>query len=268
MPGGGKTPAKVGQPIAPKPVQIQPRLKGQLAAELSQWRAMESQISQIRALKLRPGNLQDLQAVSQKLETLAIVSPHAVMVDAAIQERSFQEGVQQAAEREGAQKLADRLNANPNAVTSIPGARAAGDRAANAINAVAREFEALSTSLRQAVAVKTGEIPPAPAWRVGAASGSWIEPVYAPTGVEEAILIGALVAAATVIIAAYADAKADDFQDREEKKDTRSDFKKCTDNADAKVNRCTRAAQGDWFKIAACHAEWLYDIGRCWTFPQ
>ncbi len=256
------------QRIGPGPVQIQPRLKGPLATELSQWQAMQRNLSQIRGMQLRPGNLQDLQAVGQKLAGLKVADPYAVMVNAAVQERSFQQGVQQAAEREGAQKLADRIRANPRSVMDISGAQAARQRAVAEVSTVAKEFEALGQQLQRAAVATTSEVLPSPIWQVGAATGRWIEPVYAPTGVEEAIIIAALVGAATVIIAAYAQAKAEDFQDREEKKDTRSDFKKCTDNADAKADRCKRNARGNWFKIAACNAQWSFDISVCWTFPQ
>lgn len=257
-----------GQRVGPAPVQIQPRLKGPLATELSQWQAMQRNLSQIRGMQLRPGNLQDLQAVGQKLEGLTTADPYAVMVNAAVQEPSFQRGVQQAAEREGAQKVADRIQANPRSVMDIPGAQAARQRAVAEVNTGAKEFEALGHQLQRAAVATTSEVFPSPTWQVGAATGAWIEPVYAPTGVEEAIIIGALVAALVVIIAAYAEAKAEDFKDREEKKDTRSDFKKCTDKADAKAERCKRNARGDWFKIAACNAQWSFDTSVCRTFPQ
>lgn len=260
--GGGAR--KVG------PVQVQPRLKGQLATELSAWQSMSRTVGQINGMQLRPGNLQDLQAVAQRMENLRTADPFAVMVDAAARESSFQQGVQQAAEREGAQKLADRLRANPGSVMQIPGAQAARGRAMAEVNAVSKQFEALSTNLQRAAVAKSGAVAPQLPWSTAHHELGLlgVEPVSAVEPTTTAILVGALVAAAVVIIAAYAEAKAEDFKDREEKKDTRSDFKKCTDRADAKADSCKRAARGDWFKIGVCNAQWAADTAICWTFPQ
>ncbi len=242
--------------------------------KLSQHNRLMQSFGQLKSVQLRPGNVEDIQSAIRKLEGVASGdSAYGKMVSVASQEASFKQGVEAAAEREGSQKLADRLNANPDAVLQISGASAASKQVKLQLARDAKVLEDVGSKLEAASLRKQAALElPAPDGSFVVADGSWVEqwldPAYAPTGVEEAILIAALVTAAVLLINAYAEAKGEDFQDREERTDTRSDFAKCNDRATSKRDKCLRDNKGNPFGEAGCWAQWSLETGICWTFPQ
>jgi hypothetical protein len=87
----------------------------------------------------------------------------------------------------------------------------------------------------------------------------------------ETVLIAALVAAAAVIIAAWAQAKAEDVLEEDNPDPDggqRSDFEKCTDEADEKYDRCERRCDNDWWCEAGCDAKWVARTAACALLPQ
>lgn len=87
----------------------------------------------------------------------------------------------------------------------------------------------------------------------------------------EEILIGALIAAVVVVIAAWGAAKAEDFGEEDNPDPDggkRTDFEKCMDEADSKADRCEDRCNNDWWCEAGCDAKWLAATGVCILLPQ
>lgn len=89
------------------------------------------------------------------------------------------------------------------------------------------------------------------------------EPVMFQTGVEIAVI-----AAISVILAAYAARKAADFtepEDPDNEEDTRSRFRVCMDEAEATRDRCLRTS--DFFGDLLCWGKFNAEVGRCLLLP-
>lgn len=86
------------------------------------------------------------------------------------------------------------------------------------------------------------------------------------------LLEAAIIAGAIILISAYFTAKAEDITEEDNpdpEGGQRTDFERCMDEADAKLNTCRdKCKKDDWFCEGLCSAEWYFSMGICVALPQ
>lgn len=236
--------------------------------------------------------------------------PFPKMVDMAINNGRFEQSVINKASNVGYEKLSKQIETNPSMVMNFTGAKdvASAIRAdlrkqsdyfkalGNKLEAAKQKFESTQSVHRwdsllpgidnnpyimtfasySLFDAETNKRKTYPATIVPASYANITEPTsLAAVGALETALVAAAIviiaaaaAAAAVVIKAYADAKAEDFTDP--KDGGVSDYKKCTDNADAKLDSCLDGLGNNppWWEVSGCWGVYALRKADCLLLPQ
>lgn len=210
------------------------------------------------------------------------------MVRIALDNPAFSRAIESKLAKTSAKELSLQLQRNREAVREFPGARQAEQEILKQLRSDAAALERVGKRLQEASrSRKAGlsEAPPAPAAMFVKADfspgrGDFADADLASPGEPaafacEAICL-ALIAAAVALIAAYAAAKGEDLLDKPRNapgdttspRDTRSDFKICTDRAYDRRESCLRGCDKDFWCESGCWAIYTLDMSGCVLLPQ
>lgn len=240
--------------------------------------------------------------------------PYPMLVNMALNDPTFKRAVEAQGKRMGYEQFYNQLRKNPSMITKIAGASQLQTKIKSELRRQSGYYKTLGSKLRTvqtrlerrkgralnfvhsnpyvfSLASYTRSVPLEDKTSDEACSATitpivfggteivFLTPLPIPAAIEAAliaaavVIIGAAAAAAAVLIKAYVEVKIEDFTDPDDGAGV-SDYKKCTDEADAKLEDCLDGISSSlpWWEIAAKEAGcWsIYSLRKadCLLLPQ